>query len=209
MRSITWFLAVLALLALAGCSAANAHQAEQAVAEAKKDEAAVASDESAEATPIPKEFEPPFPKNEDFFTPPQVDVSHFSATTKNADGTPQVRVLGFVKVEGGSDRAIVQIGPLTDIVEPGNVVQGVEVISLQEPSITLQFNGARWNSSMFDQPVTTELASNSRTNARGNRSFDRGPRATPALPTLAGPGRMPQLPPAPTFPGIPMPPIPQ
>lgn len=214
MKPSTWLLALAALLLFAGCSAANAQQADAPTSDAPpaKENADVPEGENGEGQPIPAEFAPPFPKNEDFFTPPQLDVAHVSNATKSADGTPQVRLLGFVKIEGGEDRALIQIGPLTDVVEPGHVLQGVEVISLQEPTITLQFNGARWTVNMFEQAVAAhDDAPNSRSAARNKVVASKAgsfsiPGSFPLTPGING-GL--QLPPPPVFPNVPMPPVPR
>lgn len=203
MKPTTWLFAAIALLCLAGCSAASAEQAttESPTAVSKASTETESEADDAEAKPIPAEYAPPFPDNKDFFTPPLVDVQSSSNAMKNADGTPQVKLLGFVKIEGGADRAFVQIGPLTDIVEAGQILQGIEVISLQDPTMTLQLNGARWNVSMFDQPATTALASNQR------GPSTRGPAAMRAPKGMQLPS-MPQLPAPPALPVIPMPPLP-
>ncbi len=213
MKTSTWLLALAALLLFAGCASAVAEQAQATQPKpAPKTETAKAEEEAdGDGKPIPPEFEPPFPGNQNFFTPPQVDIASTSGLAKNADGSPEVRLLGFVKIEGGSDRAIVQIGPLTDIIEPGSVVQGVEVISLQEPSITLQFNGARWNVNMFDAPKSAEPAAHGRGPTRGPAHLNSSTTRTP--PTMGFPG-LPPLPKfnagpqPPSFPNVPPPPVP-
>jgi|GEM_PF-4477999 len=210
MKPSTWLLALAALLLFAGCSAANAQQADDTKSDTPtvNEHTDVAGGEDGESQPIPAGFVPPFPKNEDFFTPPQLDAALVSNATKSADGTPQVRLLGFVKIEGGEDRALVQIGTLTDVVEPGHVLQGVEVISLQEPTITLQFNGARWTVNMFDQALAASHdASSSRTASRVRAVASKTgslpiPASFPLTPSIDG-GL--QLPLPPVFPNVPMP----
>ncbi|MCH8924008.1 MAG: hypothetical protein IIA67_12770 [Planctomycetes bacterium] len=106
------------------------------------------ADSTADATvssPPAKAFEPPYPDRHELFQSPKVRRS--TAPERNARNNVQrVRLKGFVDVD--EIRAILVVNGQTNALAVGDKSEGVEVLSIKPPRVTLQRGRVRWTESI-------------------------------------------------------------
>ncbi|MBC7854962.1 MAG: hypothetical protein IAF94_16140 [Pirellulaceae bacterium] len=99
---------------------------------------------------------------EEFLQPKEEPRPDEDAAPVRQAERPKVRLLGFSNVDGF--KALVELKGEVLAVEAGDVIEGVHVVSLEPPGITLQFASSRWGTKLFEQPwhnEQTSLASSS------------------------------------------------
>ena len=155
LRRITPALCVAICVVMSGCGAQEEAQIEDNVVES------VGAKTQAEAEPpvekssavdalgdeTEKElllatdaFEPPFPDRIELFVSPK---RQGRSTKKSADGINNaVELLGFVNVDG--QRVVLSINGFVSPLAEGSQEAGIEVISIQPPSVVLQRGRQRW-----------------------------------------------------------------
>lgn len=85
------------------------------------------------------EFKPPFPERTDMFEAPKRDTS----TTRRDDEHGQtVELKGFVNVD--TPRVVLSIDGVITAIPEGGESYGVQVISIQPPTVMLQRGRNRW-----------------------------------------------------------------
>jgi hypothetical protein len=94
--------------------------------------------EPAKATPI-VEFTPPFPQRTELFEPPQ-RIS--SAARRDDESGETVELKGFIHVE--EPRVVLSIDGVISSVPEGGEKYGVQVISIEPPTVVLKRGGRRW-----------------------------------------------------------------
>ena len=111
---------------------------------------------------------------EEFLSPKEEPRSDEYAAPNRQTERPKVRLLGFSDVDGF--KALVELKGDVLAVEAGDVIEGVQVVSIQPPIVTFQFANSNWSTKLFDQPWSnqqTAMAStpgSSRTFAAQSRS---------------------------------------
>ncbi len=92
---------------------------------------------------IQAEYQPPYPDRENLFLAPKRSASH-----NNTPGTVQqsVELLGFANVEG--PRVILSIDGNVVPMAEGGTASGIEVISIQPPTVVLQRDRERWQATL-------------------------------------------------------------
>ena len=148
--------ALLVALATGGCAdnapqppvSSSAEMIEQALASARLSaDAAKESNQasSADEIAVPPTFEPPFPdRHELFFPPGNVDPAIAVAASRRSSG---VVLKGFVRVRGL--RALVDIDAEVAVLQEGNELSGVRLVSLQPPEATFQRRKRQWKASLW------------------------------------------------------------
>jgi len=63
---------------------------------------------------------------------------------------PSIRLLGFSRVDD-QPRALIEVKGEVLAVEQGDVIEGVEVVALDEESISFQLAGQRWSNRLFEK----------------------------------------------------------
>ncbi len=110
---------------------------EPAAAAAPED--AIASVAAAPAN----EYEPPFPDRVDLFVAPKRQ----GAASGGQDSTDRaVELMGFIRVD--RSRAILSINGETNALAEGESSGGIEVISVQPPSVVLRRGRQRWQATI-------------------------------------------------------------
>lgn len=132
---------------------------------------------------------------EEFLAPKEEPTSVETAAPVRPFERPKVRLLGFSDVDGF--RALVELKGDVLAVEEGDLVEGVQIVSIKPPSVTFQFANSNWSTKLFDQPWSnqqTGVASNSGQSrpagARSRSTPRRNPLATNSRSPLPG-GRLP------------------
>lgn len=92
------------------------------------------------------DFKPPFPDRTDLFSPPNRAAV---ARTSRRSGSPDVALKGIADVEGL--RALVQIGSQVFPLRQGEERNGVRIVSIDPPRVTLQRGEQRWTASLFEK----------------------------------------------------------
>jgi hypothetical protein len=144
------FYLLLSLVVVFGCNHAEEPARTEFVpakssAGAKTTEKATASPISQSATK-PKtataaiaEFKPPFPERNDMFEAPKRDKS----TVRRDDEHGQsVELKGFINVD--QPRVVLSIDGVITAIPEGGEKYGVQVISIQPPTVMLQRGRSRW-----------------------------------------------------------------
>ncbi len=135
--------------------------------------------ESPEFAEVEK-FSPPFPTNRSFFSQPEVEKAVVAPDSYGDDVAQHanVRVIGFSQIEGGAPQALVSIQGNLRSVRSGDSVDGVTVVALDAPNLTLQQRNERWTVALFKQPVVNQYASATNT--------ERSPRTATGRVSIAG-----------------------
>jgi hypothetical protein len=125
-------------------------QVDDAKAEADDKDTAEVSAKSEKPTPsveaqasAPRTYNPPFPNRVDLFEPPERSES----TQHRGDSTEElVELKGFVNVD--EPRVVLSIDGVIAPLPEGGKKYGVEVISIQPPSVVLQRGRSRWTATL-------------------------------------------------------------
>jgi|GEM_PF-5647063 len=145
---------------------------------------------SAENPEKTGKWQPPFPDNVDFFAPPASDSTE---QARSADrGRAEVRVIGFSQMSGDVPKALLEIAGRIEMAAIGDSISGLTVVSIEEPSVTLQWQNDRWSVALFDQPPrrpgaapTTSIARSSSGNINPPRKPGSPLRTQPAIGRIA------------------------
>lgn len=106
----------------------------------------VAAAEHAEAVPAePTGYTPPYPDRIDMFSPPSAKAA--SVAQRRAID-PDVTLRGIINFEG--PRALLEIGGQVIQLREQEQQQGVEVVTIEAPKVTLQRGEKRWTVSLMD-----------------------------------------------------------
>ena len=92
-------------------------------------------------------FDPPHPDRVDPFSFPAA-APIADAPDPTITSVAQVEVLGFAHVD--EPRVFLRTKELTKSLKIGDVIDGVEVISIDSPSVELRMGSLVWTASMFD-----------------------------------------------------------
>jgi hypothetical protein len=194
------FPTVLFAAVFAGCGAAP--EAAKSVGSAKPDvakaaapalaPAAVATAKpAAETKPAKKLNLNPFqmPEIPEEFLPPKEEPksAESAAPTKQTE-RPKLRLLGFSNVDGF--KALVELKGDVQAVQAGDVIEGVQVVSVEPPNVTFQFASSRWATKLFDQPWHNEQTGVA-SSPGASRAFSTQSRAAPRASTGATSSRLP------------------
>ena len=109
-----------------------------------KSEAARTKDSTLADSP-PKTYKPPYPDRNQLFQSPRVRRSSL-AGRGTRDGAQRVQLRGFVNLDG--IRAILIVNGETNSMAAGDVSDGIEVISINPPRVTLQRSRVRWTETL-------------------------------------------------------------
>jgi hypothetical protein len=92
---------------------------------------------------VAKEFSPPFQDRTDMFEPPHksAGVAH-----REAEQGATVELKGFVNVDG--QQVVLAIDGVISPIPEGGEKYGVQVISINPPSVVLQRGRSRWTASL-------------------------------------------------------------
>lgn len=92
-------------------------------------------------------FNPPHPGRVDPFSfPADAPIADHAGTTITS--VAQIEVLGFAHVD--EPRVFLRTKDLTKSLKTGDIVDGVEVISINAPTVELRMGSLVWTASMFD-----------------------------------------------------------
>lgn len=99
------------------------------------------------------EFEPPFPANENFFTPPEIEAAPVTPDSPSADHAQHahVRVIGFSQVGDSEPQALVAFGDRLETVGTGDSIDDVVVVAVDAPNVIFQQRNERWTVALFKQ----------------------------------------------------------
>lgn len=146
-------LATIVVVLIAGCSKeATAPEAATTSPSAASTASEIAAPEqkSGEPNQIGAAWTPPFPENNNFFSPPAIDA--LKTLQPLADRkTQDVRVIGFSKLVDGPARVLLSIDGKIELAAAGDAINGIQVLEIAEPSVTLQQQNDRWSLALFDQ----------------------------------------------------------
>ena len=109
-----------------------------------KSEAARTKDSTLANSP-PKTYEPPYPDRNQLFQSPRVRRSSL-AGRGTRHSAQRVQLRGFVNLDG--IRAILIVNGETNSMAAGDVSDGIEVISINPPRVTLQRSRVRWTETL-------------------------------------------------------------
>ncbi len=95
------------------------------------------------APAVEANYTPPFPEREELFVPPRRNTNVVRTDT---GGETSVELMGFVDV-GGAHAVLAIDGEVTPL-KIGAEKYGVQVISIDEPSVVLQRGRTRWTATL-------------------------------------------------------------
>jgi hypothetical protein len=104
------------------------------------------SAESADMAPSTgtlSQFSPPFPERTELFEPPKRAASNVRRDDEHGE---TVELKGFINVD--RPRAVLSIDGVVSPVAEGGEKYGVQVISIQPPSVVLQRGRSRWTATL-------------------------------------------------------------
>jgi hypothetical protein len=144
---------ICVLSLLAGCqSAVEEAPAEAAVAESPQADVAAppadaptpsGPDAAAPADSVAmKEFTPPFPARQELFEPPK----RAQSTVRRDESGDTVELKGFINVSG--PKVVLSIDGVIAPIAEGDEKYGVQVISIDPPSVVLQRGRSRWTATL-------------------------------------------------------------
>ena len=92
---------------------------------------------------------------------------------------PNVRLIGFSNVDGGGEKALLEVQGEIYSLDVGGSAEGIEVLTISPPQVTFQFSKQRWNTKLFEQPwhdgpTATAFAANGATGNRGGSGSNGG-----------------------------------
>jgi hypothetical protein len=102
-----------------------------------------AKKEPAPASAAVAQFAPPFPDRQELFVPPQRAQGTVRVEDQNGES---VELKGFVNVD--LPRVVLSIDGVISPIHEGGEKYGVEVISIQPPSVVLQRGRRRWTATL-------------------------------------------------------------
>jgi hypothetical protein len=156
-RTYTWIYVACLGAALAGCQSSDV-PADEAVAVV----ATPASNERASGDPAPDlsttdsppdthaaaqaavaQFSPPFPDRNDLFEPPKRAQGNVRRDEEHGES---VELKGFINVD--RPRVVLSIDGVISPIAEGGEKYGVQVISIQPPSVVLQRGRNRWTATL-------------------------------------------------------------
>lgn len=99
------------------------------------------------------DFQPPFPANDNFFTPPGIEAAPVVADSSSAEHPPhaQVRVIGFSQVGESEPQALVALGDRLKTVGTGDSIDDVIIVAVDAPNVIFQQRNERWTVALFKQ----------------------------------------------------------
>lgn len=148
-QSIAISAMLLLSMATIGCQSADEVEMPEASNAAPK-EVTPQPEKPTEAPPVEKakapvaEYVPPFPDREDLFAPPQ--RTHVAKHTGGDDQENLVELKGFVNVK--EPKVILAIDGVFTPLSAGHEKYGVQVISINQPSVVLQRGRSRWTATL-------------------------------------------------------------
>jgi hypothetical protein len=89
------------------------------------------------------QFSPPFPERTELFEPPKRAASSVRRDDEHGES---VELKGFINVD--QPRAVLSIDGVISPVAEGGEKYGVQVISIQPPSVVLQRGRSRWTATL-------------------------------------------------------------
>lgn len=92
------------------------------------------------------DFQTPFPLREDPFRQPRIEQSRAGSTDSRDKTASPVALRGFVNVDG--QRALLEIDDSLFAVSEGEEKEGVTVLEIAPPRVTLQRGRVRWQESL-------------------------------------------------------------
>src|SRR5262245_46593053 len=154
-RRTTLWLCLLCLVALIGCHSsvtadvsadASTATATPVAGETTSSSRApeLARSESQKDAPTPAtQFSPPFPDRTELFEPPK---RASSSVRRDEEHGESVELKGFITVD--KPRAVLSIDGVISPIPEGGEKYGVQVISIQPPSVVLQRGRSRWTATL-------------------------------------------------------------
>lgn len=126
-----------------------------------------------------EKFTPPFPGNSSFFSQPEVEKAVVTPDSYDEAGDhhANVRVIGFSQIGDGEPQALISIQGNLRTVRAGDSVDGVSVVALDAPKLTLQQRNERWTVALFRQPIVNQYAFATNTARSRNAASGRTPAA--------------------------------
>lgn len=94
------------------------------------------------------DYEPPHPDREDPFSYP-VDALGTSRQLSAVTSVAQIEVLGFANVD--EPRVLLRTKSTTKSLAVGELLDGVEVVSIRAPAVELRIGTLVWTATMFDK----------------------------------------------------------
>jgi hypothetical protein len=104
-------------------------------------QSAEAAETSPQSPPV-AQFSPPFPERLDLFDPPK----RAQSTVRRDDEGETVELKGFVNVD--QPRVVLAIDGVISPIAEGGERYGVQVISIEPPSVVLQRGRNRWKATL-------------------------------------------------------------
>ena len=95
---------------------------------------------------------------------------------------PRLRLLGFVNVDGF--KALVESKGDVKAVAVGESIEGVKIVSIEQPNVTFQYASARWSTKLFEQPWHNEQTGVA-SSPSATRAFTSQSRSTPRSSSVA------------------------
>ena len=108
-------------------------------------------------------FKPPFPANSTFFSPPEVEKAVALPNRVAAEELhhANVRVIGFSQIGDSVPQTLLSISGHLQSMRAGDSVNGVTVVALEAPNVTLQQRNERWTVALFNQPIVNQQVASS------------------------------------------------
>lgn len=123
---------------------------ENVAADSGNDGNASATNETSETKrgSTPETFEPPFPNRTDLFAQPTARKAADVVRQRQQERSGDVQLKGFAQVDG--PRAMLRLDGQLWIAGPGEIRDGIRVISITPPSVKLQSDGKNVELSLHD-----------------------------------------------------------
>ena len=112
-----------------------------------KDDAA-----TAKASPVKKEYKPPYPNRTNFFEPAEGAVEQVQSTVQNVNSRQTILLKGFVSFPDEPIRAVMNINDKIVQLAAGESFGGVHIVSTEPPNATVQNEEKSWTLNLMKQP---------------------------------------------------------